>query len=110
MSIELPNLGAKPNDLKISNVYKITNPDKYERLNLIFADKPKELDEDSLFTFAIDGEPLWVKHQSGNTYNVDDHRQGTKFPPITTAITIDHDPVASAETVSYTHLTLPTKA
>jgi len=40
---------------------------------------------------------MWVKHQSGNTYNVDDHRQGTKFPPITTAITIVHDPVASAE-------------
>jgi len=43
MSIELPNLGAKPTDLKISNVYKITNPDWYKRLNLIFADAPKNL-------------------------------------------------------------------
>ncbi len=90
---------ANPTDLKISNVYKITEPMGYARLNLIFAHKPEKIDEDSLFTFMIDGEPMWVKHQNGNTYNVDDHRQPSRFPPKEpkTAITIEHDEDASKE-------------
>ena len=88
MSTVLPNLGAKPTDLKIENVYKITKLNgksesreltRYKELNLIYADGPKNLtDNDSLFTFKIDGEPMWVKHvgeKEHNTYRVDDHRQ-----------------------------------
>ena len=90
MSTELQDLGAKPTDLKISKVYKITNPTGYEKLNLIFAHKPEKIQEGSLFTFMINKEPMWVKHQGGNTYNVDDHRQ-YNFPTIGTAITIEDD-------------------
>ena len=110
MSTVLPNLGAKPTDLKIENVYKITKLNgksesreltRYKELNLIYADGPKNLtDNDSLFTFKIDGEPMWVKHvgeKEHNTYRVDDHRQMQKFPNKGDVITIEHDPDASGE-------------
>ena len=96
---EPKKLEANPKDLKVSNVYKIIYPPGYGKLNLVYAQKIG----DAVFSFlgAVDDaevpQPLFVTHQSGNTYNVDDHRQPSKFPPEGDAITIEHQPVASAE-------------
>ena len=90
---------ANPNGLKISNVYKITNPKGYDKLRLVYAQKIGN----EIFSFLgsdndeMVPEPFFVTHQSGNTYNVDDHRQPSKFPPKGTGITIEYDEKATKE-------------